>query len=482
MEERRGVRGQRRFFQVWRKLDPFSLRSRLTIGIATVSSVGLGSVAIWTGWQMQRILINSHKQGIEYIAERLPRDVELYSEMLPVEAGLSKAIDRLTTADTLLWVKHPDGKVTAKSVNLKAQSDRGTDAALMSLTQMPSQAEVSEVNGRYFVLRGSPLQVRGRAIGQLFVARDISRDRQMFLALVANLGIVSLGVLLAVTVAIAFYLRRSLQPLRQLSQMTELISAEDLGRSRLYLERAPSEVKELAQTFNMLLSRLSQAWEREREFVSNVSHELRTPLTIVHGYLQSVLRRQHNLTETQQEALETAASEAERTIRLLQDLLDLARADSGYLQFRIDSFALNDLVAEVVGMARQYSDRAIAIETETNSIVVKADYDRLKQVLLNLIDNAIKYSESNTSIQVKLEAEPTAAIIQICDRGYGIPLQHQSRIFDRFYRVDEARTRSTGGSGLGLPIVRTLVEGMGGSVTLRSKLGEGSVFTISLPV
>lgn len=481
MQGSREAGGGRILPQIWR-LDPFSLRSRLTIGIATVSSIGLGSIAIWTGWQMQRLLINSHKQGIEYIAERLPLDVELYSEMLPVETGLSKAIDRLTTADTLLWVKHPDGKITAKSVNLKTQSDRATAAALMSLTQMPSQAQVSEVNGRYFVLRGSPLQVRGKAIGQLFVARDISSDRQMFLAMVWHLGIVSVGVLLTVTVAIAFYLRRSLQPLRQLNQMTQLISAEDLGQARLNLERAPSEVKELAQTFNMLLSRLSQAWEREREFVSNVSHELRTPLTIVHGYLQSVLRRQHNLTETQQEALETAASEAERTIHLLQDLLDLARADSGYLQFRLDSFVLNDLVAEVVGMAHQYSDRAIAIEAATHPIAVKADYDRLKQVLLNLIDNAIKYSQSDTSIQVKLDSNPTAATIQVCDRGYGIPLQHQSRIFERFYRVDEARTRGTGGSGLGLSIVKTLVEGMGGSVTLRSKLGEGSVFTISLPV
>jgi signal transduction histidine kinase len=352
----------------------------------------------------------------------------------------------------------------------------------MSLTQMPFPAEVSEVNGRYFVLCGRALQVRGTAIGQLFVARDISHERQMFLATVANLGIVSLGVLLAVTIAIAFYLRRSLQPLRQLNQMTQLISAEDLGRARLDLERAPSEVKELAQTFNMLLSRLAQAWEQEREFVSNLSHELRTPLTIVHGYLQSVLRRQHNLTETQTEALETAASEAERTIRLLQDLLDLARADSGYLQFRIESFALDDLVAEVVGMARQYGDRAIEIEAESDRILVTADYDRLKQVLLNLIDNAIKYSEPDTSIQVKLESSPTVTTIQIRDRGYGIPLPHQSRIFERFYRVDEARNRGTGGSGLGLPIVKTLVEGMGGSVTLRSKLGEGSVFTISLPV
>lgn len=156
-----------------------------------------------------------------------------------------------------------------------------------------------------------------------------------------------------------------MQPLRQLSQMAAVISAEDLGQAQLYLDNAPSEVKELAQTLTMLLSRLFQSWEQEREFVSNVSHELRTPLTIVHGYLQSVLRRQDNLTLTQQEALETAASEAERTIRLLQDLLDLARADSGYLHFQMRNYVLNDLVEEVVVMARKYSDRLITIESKT---------------------------------------------------------------------------------------------------------------------
>jgi hypothetical protein len=103
-------------------------------------------------------------------------------------------------------------------------------------------------------------------------------------------------------------------------------------------------------------------------------------------------------------------------------------------------------------------------------------------VLLNLINNAVKYSDANTPITVKLTQQGEEAIIQVCDQGYGIPLQHQSRIFERFYRVDEARTASTGGCGLGLSIVKTLVEGMGGSVSVRSRLGEGSVFTITLPV
>ncbi len=142
---------------------------------------------------------------------------------------------------------------------------------------------------------------------------------------------------------------------------------------------------------------------------------------------------------------------------------------------------LNDLIVEVVGMAYKYSDRQIMIESTNQTIEVKADYNRLKQVLLNLIDNAIKYSEADTPVIVKLNQQGEEAIIQVCDKGYGIPLQHQSRIFERFYRVDETRNRSTGGSGLGLSIVKTLVESMGGSVSVRSRLGEGSVFTITLP-
>jgi signal transduction histidine kinase len=231
----------------------------------------------------------------------------------------------------------------------------------------------------------------------------------------------------------------------------------------------------------MTLSRLSAAWEQQRQFVSDVCHELRTPLTLVQGYLQSLLRRSDNLTEPQQEALEVASSEAERTIHLLQDLLDLARADSGYLYFKFESFVLNDLVLEVVGMAEQFSAHPITIEAGTPRIEVRADRNSLRRVLINLLDNAMKYSQPGALITLRIEQKAENVIIQVRDRGLGIPLQQQTRFFERFYRVDEARTRSTGGSGLGLAIFKTLVEGMGGSVTVRSRPGEGSIFTITLP-
>ncbi|OUL22232.1 two-component sensor histidine kinase [Nostoc sp. RF31YmG] len=460
-------------------LDPFSLQLRITVGIATFSALILGSFAAWTRWKMQQFLIDSYKQNIEQITQRLPHDIQIYSEMMQTETGLQKAIDNLGNTKILLWVKS-DNKILVKSITLDLLSD-SIVTQLMSLSNMQIKAQIYKVNQSYFVLSSGSLQVQGKLLGKLFVAQDITREQTMFMAMVQSLNIASISAIILTIAIMTFYIRRSLQPLRQLNQMTSVISIKDLGQAQLYVDNAPSEVKELAQTLTMLLSRLWQSWEQEREFVSNVSHELRTPLTIVHGYLQSVLRRQNNLTETQQEALETAASETERTIRLLQDLLDLARADSGYLHFQMKSYVLNDLIEEVVVMAQKYSDRLITIESTSYPIEIKADYSRLKQALLNLIDNAIKYSEAGTPVSIKLNQIYDKAIIQVFDRGYGIPLQYQTRIFERFYRVDESRSQTTGGSGLGLSIVKTLVEAMGGSVSVQSKLGEGSVFTITLP-
>lgn len=464
--------------QVKRKyLDPSSLQFRLTLEIAALSVLSLGSVAIWTSWKMQQILIVTHTQGVEYIATRFPHDVELYSEMLPIATGLQKTIKNVSVPGLLVWVKGTDGKLLAQSPDLNTSFT--ATAELMSIAEMPLKPQVYQVSNRYLILYESSVIVKGKRLGNVYMAQDVTDEQRQLIAALQGLSIVCILATVVMMGAIALRIQRSLQPLQDMSQIAGTISAADLSEAKLQLSHAPREVKELAQTFNMMLSRLSDSWEQQRQFVSNVSHELRTPLTVVSGYLQSLLRRSTNLNNYQREALETAASEADRTIRLLQDLLELARADSGYMHFHLESIVLNDLVAEVAGMAEKFSNRAINIIV-TDEIKAIADRDRLKQVLINLIDNAVKYSESDQQIDLKLERVDRQAMIQVCDRGIGIPLQDQSRIFERFYRVDEARSRSTGGHGLGLAIVKTLVEGMGGSATVRSKLGEGSTFTITL--
>ncbi|HEY9669861.1 MAG TPA: ATP-binding protein [Waterburya sp.] len=462
--------------KIWQRIDLHSLRVRLTLGMVTVSAIGVGSVAVWTSWKMQHLLITTHKQNIQDVADRFSHDVEIYSHMMPVQTGMQKAIHTLTTGNTLLWMKRTDGTIISESTTLEVNES----SSLLTLNQQLIP-QIYQVNNRYWVMCGTPVRVKGAMLGKVYVAKDITNDQMMFLSLIRTLGIASVLSLGIITVVIACYIRRSLEPLRRISQLTQTISADDLGQARIQLDRAPSEVRELAQTFDKMLVRLFEAWEQQRQFVSNVSHELRTPLSIVSGYLQSTLRRGDNLTQPQREALSIAASEADRTIQLLQDLLDLARADSGRMHFNLEPLILNDVVTDVVGMAEGYSNRAIHVEQASRLIEVRADRDRLKQVLLNLIDNAVKYSEPDQPVTVKLEQVGEQATIQVCDKGKGIPLAQQTRIFERFYRVDEARARSTGGCGLGLSIVKTLVEGMGGRVTLRSQLGEGSVFTVTLP-
>jgi signal transduction histidine kinase len=460
------------------KLDLDSLKVRLTIGVATVSALGLGGVAIWMSASMQSILVATHKQNVKHIADRFPHDVKIYSDMVSLETGIQKAVDNLTTNNTLLWVKNSQGRILAKSSPLQIGSNY---SALLSLAQVPPGNEFQQVNGRYWVLCQNSLVVKDVRWGEIYVAQDITDDQSMFLSLVRNLTIASIVAIGAMTVAIAWYVRRSLQPLQQMSQLTAKISADRLGETQLPLENSPTEVKELAQMFEQMLIRLWEAWEHQRQLIGNVSHELRTPLSVVSGYLQSILRRENNLTSPQREAIEIAATETARTIQLLQDLLELERADSGRMHFDLQSVILNEFIEEVVVMAREYSDRDVRFASPSIPITIKADPKRLQQVLLNLIDNAVKYSDLEP-ITVKLERQKTQAIVQISDRGIGIPLPQQARIFERFYRVDEARSRSTGGVGLGLSIVKTLVEGMGGGISLSSQPGKGSTFTLNFPL
>jgi heavy metal sensor kinase len=471
---------QRRFSQIrQRHFDPSSLQFRLTAETSLLLALGFGGVAAWTSWKMQQLLITSRTQSVDYIATRFPRDVELYSEMLPLKAGLQKTIDAVSVPGLVIWVKDPDGQVLAQST-VDHSSFTASDQ-LMSLAEMPLNPQVYKVDQRYLILYQGSVIVKGQRLGNVYMAQDVTQEQQQLNAAVQGLAAVCILTTLLTMLAIAHRIRQSLHPLQEMSQMAGAITAEDLREAKLQLGHAPTEVKELAQTFNMMLSRLSEAWEQQRQFVSNVSHELRTPLAVVLGYLQSLLRRSANLNDYQKEALETASAEADRTVRLLQDLLDLARADSGYMQYHLEPLVLNDLVLETIEMAEKVSERTIQLKT-VEAITALADRDRLKQVLINLIDNAVNYSAADQPIQLVLERSHSRAIIHVRDYGTGIPLSHQSRIFERFYRVDEARSRSTGGHGLGLAISKTLVEGMGGSITVRSKPGEGSDFAIVLPL
>jgi signal transduction histidine kinase len=460
------------------RVSPTSLQFRLTIELVAISAIGVSSVALWSAWRMEQTLVASHKQLLEYVAMRFPEQVELYSEAGTVAIALERTTNKLSTSGLWVWVKSPDGKIMARSTGMNIPSQEVTNA--ISLTDAPAKPGVFQFGDRYVVLCGNPLTINGKLVGKVYFSQDITDAQNQLTVGIHSLFAISILAIFVLTIAISKRIRRAMQPLEQMSQIASAVSADDLGATKLELHQAPDEILGLCQSFNQMLSRLSAAWDQQRQLVGNVSHELRTPLTVVAGYLQSLLRRSDNLSPHQQQALATATAETERTIRMLQDLLDLARADSGNMHFRQGPVFLNTLVAEVVEMSQKVSQHPVTTLAAMDDVVALADGDRLQQVLINLVDNAIKYS--NSSVELLLEQTAQQAIIHVRDRGIGISLQHQNRIFERFYRADESSNRSRDGTGLGLAIAKSLIEGMNGRITLRSKPGEGSIFTIALPI
>lgn len=452
-----------------------------------MSILGVSSLSAWTAWKTQQLLIDSNKELALSLAQRLPEDVALYDDMLTQPEAMQKAIDNRSLAGLLVVIVDQQGTVLQPAM-ADPQLLPHTHSFLEHSQDQPGwESQVLVLEDRAVVICKGGLVVDGQPLGMLYVIRDITTERMMFLSILRNLGIAAVVIVGAMTLALAEYVRRSLQPLKQVRQMTRNVCPETIGDVKLRLDAAPTEVNDLAETCDDMLDRLSMTWEQQRQFVNDVSHELRTPLTIVSGYLQSTLRRSKTLTEPQREALEIAAAEANRTIQLLENLLELARAHSGSLHYATEPILLNEFVMEVATMVQTGSDRTLTIEVEggpegDRPIYVLGDRNRLKQVIMNLVDNALKYSEAPSPVILHITCQNQQAAIAVQDFGCGIPLTHQSRIFDRFYRVDETRCRATGGCGLGLSIVKALTEGMGGRVSLSSKPDRGSTFTVMLPL
>jgi signal transduction histidine kinase len=454
-------------------IDSNSLRFRLTLGIALLSTFGLGSVALWMNWKMQNLLIMTHKQTVNYVANRFPHDVEIYSEMVSLEMGIQKTINNLSDQKNLFWFKNKDNEIIAKSNYFYSQ--------LANIKYISSTPQIIVIDKNNWLVCGIPLNINQKLIGHLYVAQNITNEQILFTYLIRSLTITTIIAITIMIMAIACYISYSLKPLEKICNVAENISADKLKEVSINFNNSPSEVKKLAETLDKMLTRLGESWENQQQLLSNVSHELRTPLTIVSGYLQSTLRRGENLTSIQKEALSVAVSEANRTVQLLEDLLDLARADNGNIQMEMDIIIVNDLMREIIAMTQQYRTRNINLTEEYSNIKIKVDRNRFKQICLNLIDNAIKYSPENTDINIILKKDK-CALIEIYDEGIGIPLVLQNRIFERFYRVDEARNRDTGGTGLGLAIVKSLVTTMNGKISLISQPEKGSIFTLSFPL
>jgi signal transduction histidine kinase len=238
------------------------------------------------------------------------------------------------------------------------------------------------------------------------------------------------------------------------------------------------EIGNLTMVLNRNLERLERLFHARQRFLADVSHELRTPLTTIRGNVD-LMRR---IGEADPEILDVVQEELERMTRLVGDLMLLARADTGGLPIQRQSVELDTLFLDVYRQVRSIDhDVQITVE-EVDQVGVLGDSDRLKQLILNLVDNAIKYTPPGGKVMMSLSKEDGRSELVVKDTGIGIPAEDLPHIFDRFYRVDKARTRVQGGSGLGLSIAKWIVEAHNGRIEVESEVGKGTTFRVYLPV
>ena len=289
------------------------------------------------------------------------------------------------------------------------------------------------------------------------------------------------AVLVAAAAGGWFLARRALDPVTRIREAAEQIGMERLHQRVQVPKAEKDDLGRLARTLNAMLARIEDGVESKRRFVADASHELRTPLAIMQSELDVSLRSP-SLGDEAREVLESTREEAERMRRIVDDLLTLARIDEGKLELLCEPVDLHALAKRVVYEMKPLAQAGkLEVTVEGSRLGAWADRQRLEQVVRNLLDNAFKHSPPGSAVAVSVWGRAQEVGVTVADSGPGIPAEALPHVFDRFFRVDTARSRGDGGSGLGLAICREIAEAHGGGVSVTSTAGRGSAFSLRLP-
>jgi heavy metal sensor kinase len=365
---------------------------------------------------------------------------------------------------------------------LAASADYGVPVTLSEIidthfetVDVPEDDDIDEI--RLYTLRLSYVPHIALQVGvSLEETREIQRD---------VLGILIMLLLVTGTLAPLsgwFLANRALVPIRATARTAAEINETDLTQ-RLDLASSEIELEQLVQTFNSMLDRIEQAFLRQRQFTADAAHELRTPLSIMRTGLDVTLSQSRSVSEYRR-ALVSTQEEVQRLSHLTNTLLMLARADIHELPLEVKDVDLSLMLNTVVEQFGLVADeKQITLTQEVApDLWLEGDEDRLIQIIFNLIDNAVKYTPEGGRVRVIAQTVRQRVEIKVEDTGAGIPLEEQTRIFDRFYRIDAARNRHQGGFGLGLAITKQIVDLHRGSIHIISTAGQGAQFVVTLPV
>jgi len=407
-----------------------------------------------------------------------------------LDEGVAAAISEHRFRDVVFAVFDPDGTLIGMSEwfpedRRHSEWKRGALIAPLKATlTAPGPFQSMQFAGHIY-----RVYVRHFSLAQqsatLVVLQSLFHQHEFLETLAGTFAVVIPLTLLLAGAGGYFLARSNLSPVVAMSEQARWIGAENL-EARLGVKNPDDELGHLARSFNGLLDRLSASFDRQKRFVADASHELRTPVAILCGETEVALGKEGRSEQEYREALQILADESKRLKRIVEDLFTLARADAGQYPLSYTDFYLDEAAAECAKNVRTLAAaRHITVTCEPGGeALIRADEALVRRMLINLLDNAMKYTPSGGSVSLHVEERDGAYHLSVTDSGPGIPTEFQSRIFERFFRVDKARSRKEqdgGGAGLGLSIGAWIAGAHNGKLELTSSTSEGSTFTAVLP-
>ena len=410
-------------------------------------------------------------------------DPAYMSEILGANAG-QLGIDRGTrnyhilSGETGEWLA---GSITPENNNLDI-----TPNIITALSG--GNGDASDPNADYMDIA---LPVEGGSSDYIIYVIDNRETMRSLNDQLLQIIVEAMAVGLVISVFLSLLLAKTMiAPIQELTHAAEKVASGDF--SDKVENSSKDEIGVLTRTFNDMavqledtLDDLKRSEQMRREFVANVSHELRTPITGVKSYAETLAADPDMPADTRERFLNVILNESDRMTKIVQDLLTLSRFDAGSFEFSFDEFSFETSVRDVynaVRMEAQAHGHVFVLEVEPGIPRIRGDKARVEQVLMNMVSNAIKYTKDGVRITIKAGVRGGEVWCSVKDNGIGIPKDDTTKVFDRFYRVDKARSRESGGTGLGLSIAQEIVVRHGGRIDLKSRLGHGTTITVWLPV
>jgi len=450
------------------KFKTSKISHRLTITYAMLFFVALALVNFATLFSINYYVNQTAVQQLQLVDQVIINDIKSLNDIPKMD--LKEFSQIADNVDVSLIYNNRIIYNTGEQYNLQGT---GSKAVGKVVTAKLGENKIIFLNDMLTLNDGARITIQ--------VVKDMDNEEKFIHALAGIMLFIDGFVFLLAIIVGYLISRKALSPIDKITNQAKQISASDLS-ARIHIDGPDDELKRLSYTFNDLIARIQCSYEKQNRFTLDASHELATPLAVIKGYIDVLDRWGKDDREVLNESISSIKVELTNMTSLLDMLLFLSKGDNEIYKMEKTKFWMNDLIIEVVKESNLVDEKHSIVCSEYPEFQIEGDRRLIKQMLRAIVDNSIKYSPEDTKINIEYSASEYKAVIVVSDEGIGIPKEDLPHIFDRFYRVDKARSRSIGGAGLGLSLAKWIVDIYKGSIEADSEIEKGTKMMIKLPI